>query len=115
MQFDGRTHRVKIALGDCGVGIRKSLASQPKYSYLRLRSDFTAALKAFEPLVSRKQEGGMGLVDVKEGIQELGGDLTLSTGKGYVQFRGARTYYGEMAYNLPGVQIDLSIPERLQA
>lgn len=113
MQCDGRMRQVKVALGDCGVGIRKSLASQPKHSYLRLRPDFTAALKAFEPLASRKREGGMGLVDVKEGIQELGGELTLSTGKGYVQFKGVRTYYGEMAYNPPGVQIDLSIPERL--
>ena len=112
MQYRPRWHQIAIALGDCGVGIRQSLATQPKYSYLKKRPDWLAARMAFEPLVTSKREGGMGLVDAKESILHMGGRLFLSTGKGYVEFSGARTYYGDMAYNLPGVQIILSIPER---
>ena len=112
MQYRPRWHQIAIALGDCGVGIRQSLATQPKYSYLKKRPDWLAARMAFQPLVTSKREGGMGLVDAKESILHMGGRLFLSTGKGYVEFSGARTYYGDMAYNLPGVQIILSIPER---
>ena len=71
-----------------------------------------AALKAFDPLVSRKHEGGMGLTEVLDGVIELGGSLLLTTGDGYVMMDESGTRLGEMSYDLTGVQIELSFPYR---
>ena len=53
-----------MAVGDCGLGVRASLATKLDYAYLKLRSHTQALLKALQPQVGRKKEGGMGLTDV---------------------------------------------------
>lgn len=111
-QYYPQGHRLEVSLGDCGVGIRESLAGNPEYEYLAEGSHADAAMKAFEPLVSRRSEGGTGLTEVREGTIELGGRLYLSTGDGYVQIIGSSFNYGTSAYDFPGVQIGLSFPER---
>ena len=112
MQYYPNLRRVVLAIGDCGVGIRSSLAYNPRYTYLAGQPHHVAALKAFEPLVSRCSEGGTGLTEVRDEIMGLQGQLTLATGDGYVTITARQTLYGQMAYELPGVQIQLSIPER---
>lgn len=112
MQYYPNLHRIVIAVGDCGIGIRASLISNPKYSYMMNSPHCEVALKAFEPLVSRLSEGGTGLMEARDGTLELGGVLTLATGDGYVIIRKGGYNFGRMAYDLTGVQMSFSIPER---
>jgi hypothetical protein len=68
-------------------------------------------LEAFKPTVSRKPEGGTGFTDVLEGVTELGGQLRLATGNEYVIVKKGKATAGRMSFDLPGVQIELSLPE----
>jgi hypothetical protein len=80
MQFYPRAGRIRIAIGDCGMGIRASLSKNPQYATLASQPHKIAAEKAFEPGVSRKQEGGTGLTEAEDGIRALNGVLTPATG-----------------------------------
>ena len=111
MQYYPRLRRVVFAIGDCGVGIRASLSSNARYADLGQRPHHEAALRAFDPLVSRRPEGGTGLA---EGVADEGGELVLATGDGYVRMIGGRTQIGYQNFDLPGVQIEISFPERRQ-
>ena len=111
MQYYPNLHRIILAVGDCGIGIRSSLSSNPHFAYLKDSTHYEAALKAFEPLVSRTPGSGTGLTEVRDEVIDLGGRLTLTTGDGYVIIGQGGTKYGEMAYDLPGVQVELSMPE----
>lgn len=111
MQYYPNLRRVVFAVGDCGIGIRSSLITNQNYKYLSEEPHHVAALKAFDPLVSRLPEGGTGLFEVREQIINLNGRLTLATGDGYVVISKGTTTYGTMAYNLTGVQMELSFPE----
>ena len=100
-----------LAIGDCGIGIRSSLATKEQFRYLTDRSHSDAASKAFESGVGRKAEGGMGLTDVRQMMPELKGQMFLSTGNAWVLINGPHGFrVGQQAYDLPGVQIELSIP-----
>lgn len=111
MQYYPRKSQVTFAIGDCGIGIRASLSSNPNYAYLQSASHAEAALKAFDPLVSRRGEGGTGLTGVQDGITAARGRLVLATGDGYVKMNGRRIQIGSMALDLPGVQIEMMFPE----
>lgn len=111
MQYYPNRKHVVIAIGDCGVGIRASLATNPKYESLMNRPHYEAALKSFEPLVTRLSEGGTGLTEVKDGVIHLNGTMKLATGDGYVMITNTETRYGQMACDLSGVQIELLFPE----
>ena len=113
MQYYPKLQYVSLSIGDCGIGIRASLASNPKYSHIAQGPHHEAALKAFEPLVSRRAEGGTGLTEVREQTLKLGGTLILATGDGYVTISQRGTRFGAMAYDLSGVQIQLGFPERV--
>lgn len=111
MQYYPNRKHVVIAIGDCGIGIRASLATNPKYKSLMSYPHYEVALKSFEPLITRLPEGGTGLTDVKDGVIRLNGRMILSTGDGYVIMTDTDIKYGQMAYDLPGVQIELMFPE----
>ena len=111
MQYYPNNHHVVIAIGDCGIGIRASLSTNPKYKSLMSYPHYEVALKAFEPLISRSPEGGTGLTEVKDGVIRLNGRMRLSTGDGYVIITSTDVTYGRMAYDLPGVQMELMFPE----
>ena len=110
LQLYPQAGRLDFAIGDCGIGIRSSLSQNPDYEYLKVRSHRDAAIKSFETNVSRRVEGGRGLTDSKEYVNELGGQIFLSTGDGWVLYRGTGTHSGTQAYNLSGVQIEVSLP-----
>jgi len=110
MQYYPNLDELQISIGDCGIGIRSSLSSSPQYAHLVDQPHHVAAMKAFEPLVSRTSEGGTGLTEVSEGIERLGGSLILSTGDEYVRMQSGRAEIGKMGYDLSGVQINLTIP-----
>lgn len=113
MQYYPNLHRVILAIGDCGIGIRSSLSSNPTYSYLADYPHYEVALKSFEPLVSRIPGCGTGLTEVRDETINLGGRLTLATGDGYVIIGQDGIKYGKMSYDLPGVQVELSFPEEV--
>lgn len=113
MQYYPNLRRIVFSVGDCGIGIRSSLSSNPEYAHLLQQPHFIAALKAFEPLVSRIPGCGTGLTDVREEVRSVGGRIILTTGNGYVTMGQSGTSYGEMIYELPGVQVEFSIPENM--
>ena len=115
VQYYPNMKRLDIAIGDCGVGIRTSLADNPQYGYLANHSHHDAIREAFKPLVSgRIQGGGMGLSEVKDTIQDMNGSLILSSGDGYFKMNANAEEYGLMYYDLSGVQVSLSVPEEGQ-
>ena len=110
-QWYPRTNRLHLAIGDCGIGIRKSLSSNDNFRELRKRSHGEVAAKAFEERVGRTSEGGMGLTDARETMGRIGGQLFLSTGDAWILARGEdELLVGQQEYDLPGVQIELIIP-----
>ena len=109
MQYYPNRNEIALAIADCGIGIRNSLSSNPQYAYLASEPHHVAALKAFEPGVTCS-EGGMGLTEVRDGITNLNGKLLLSTGDEYVTIDKERVAYGKMAYDLMGVQVEVSFP-----
>ncbi len=113
MQYYPNLRRIVFAVGDCGIGIRSSLASNPSYAYLTGHPHYDAILKAFEPLVSRTPEGGTGLTEVRDEVLNLNGRLTVTTGDGYVIISKGGTRYGQMMHELCGVQMELSFPEEV--
>ena len=109
--MQGNPRRLVIALGDCGIGIRASLVQNPRHEHLANQPDHEAIRKAFEPLVSAKLEGGTGLTDAKSTIGRYGGALTLMSGNGYFRLTpDGREIANRASYDLPGVQIELTIP-----
>ena len=111
-QYFPRLKRIDVVIGDCGIGIRESLSQTETYAHLAKESHHRVIRKAFDRLVTRKSEGGLGLTDVADGIRRLDGLLTLTSGDGYIQIGRDFEEYGSMSYDMSGVQIELSIPER---
>ena len=109
VQWYPRVGRLVFAIGDCGVGIRSSLTKNKKYSDLQYKSHREAAIKALEQGVGRKTEGGMGLTEVSQEVTSSGGSLFLSTGDGWVHVVPDNLRFGVQEYDLPGVQIELSM------
>ena len=110
VQWYPNVGRFDLAIGDCGIGIRESLATNQAFGYLQDKDHMDAAIEAFREKVTRKNEGGMGLPDVRDSLPDLKGHLFLSTGNAWVftdRNRSFRT--GQQQFDLPGVQIELSI------
>ena len=112
LQLYPNLRRVDFAIGDCGIGIRDSLAENPKYGHLATAPHRTAALKALEDGVTGRHEGGTGFGTIRENIIELNGQMFLSTGDGWIQIVSDQdgVLSGDGAYDLAGVQIEISIP-----
>jgi hypothetical protein len=110
MQYYPSHKELALAIADCGIGIRASLSTNPKYKYLSSLPHHVAAVKAFEAGIGCTPEGGMGLTDVMDSVNTLNGRLFLSTGDEFVIMDKEGVKYGSMAYDLTGVQIGLSLP-----
>ena len=105
--------RVEFAIGDCGVGIRTSLARNQLHAHLLNEAHHVAIQKSLEPLISARDEGGTGLTEVRAIARRIRGVLRLTSGDGYyIMSRSGREMYGTTTNDLPGVQIQLTIPER---
>ena len=104
--------RLDFAIGDLGIGIRQSLSINSRFEYLRDQDHESAALRAFDDNVTRRQEGGTGLGTVRRDVLELGGQLFLTTGNAWVQLGAKIDGFdsGLLDMELPGVQIEVSIP-----
>ena len=111
VQYYPNLRKLAFSIGDCGMGIRSSLSANPRYQDYSQRPHHDAALKAFESSVTGGIEGGMGLTVVREEVLALGGTVKMATGGGYVIMPGRETFYGLQAFDLPGVQAEIEIPE----
>ena len=105
-----RADRLDFAIGDCGIGIRQSLSKNSRYRYIEKKSHMDAASLAFQEKVGSGVEGGMGLSTVRENVVQMKGSMFLSTGDGWVFVGRGLEEVGDQAYDLPGVQIEVSIP-----
>lgn len=112
LQLYPKLGMLRVAIGDCGIGIRQSLAMNPQHSWVAKERHHVAVLEAFKTGVSRKLEGGVGFTDILNGLDDLGGYLRLATGNEYVLVRKGKAKVGDMKFNLPGVQIELHLPIR---
>lgn len=112
LQYYPNVRNLRVAIADCGIGIRESLASNPKHKWVANEPHHVAVLEAFKPGISRKREGGVGFTDILDGVNELGGRLSLATGDQYVVVRKGNAKVGDMTFNLPGVQVELFLPGR---
>jgi len=79
------------------------VANQPHHEATQL---------AFQPGVTGDPSGagGTGLWEVRDAVRRLGGTIRLATGDGYVQAMGQHMRRGQMAFDLSGVQVEISIP-----
>ncbi len=110
-QWFPRGHRLDLVIGDCGMGIRASLVRNPKFARVAFMPNADVADLAFQALVTaRPGGGGTGLTVVREHAQRLGARLRLSTGDGFVSYSPGGGMLGRMAYDLPGVQVEVRIP-----
>lgn len=113
MQWFPRLDRLELAIGDCGVGIRRSLARNPNYAGVAARPHDEAAALALKPGVTGNVGGGgTGLTEVCDTVRSLGGGMRLSTGDGYVWIHQQGSYRGRMSFDLPGVQVEIFVPAR---
>ncbi len=113
VQYFPKKHTLSIAIGDCGIGIKKSLSSVSRYSHVRNLSDEDAIEKAFDYLVSRKMEGGTGLSDIRDTILEKNGSLYFSSNEGFYIIKDRKIQKGSMFFELPGVQIEYIFKEEV--
>ena len=102
---------LRLAIGDCGTGIKESLCSSGAYPELAHVSHKEAIVKAFEMKVTRKHEGGMGFYCIYDIIKKLEAELFLSSGNGcvYIDNHG-KLYMMDAPYDLPGVQVEMCFP-----
>ena len=111
VQYFPNARSFRVAIGDTGVGIRASLSENPRFQHLQNKEASTALAKAFEPLVSRRIEGGTGLSDLRDYILSTNGYLYCSSDDGYYMIQGGRISTGRMPFCLPGVQMEFGFPE----
>jgi len=107
MQVLPRANHLDIAVGDCGVGIRTSLARNPRHMAVLAGSHAQAAMLAIQPAVGGRVsgEGGWGLHLIHDEVRRLGGLMRLYTGDGGVVASGTQVRHGALPFDLPGVQI----------
>ena len=94
---------IKIAIGDYGIGIKKSLEKIDYYL-----EDSEAILKAIEQGVSSLNYGGYGLPNIKDIILENNDKLCIRSGSGYYLLENKNERIGKCHY-IPGTQILLSL------
>jgi glucose-6-phosphate-specific signal transduction histidine kinase len=111
MQYYPNLKEIVLAVGDCGVGIRSTLVRNPKFSYLAQRPHHEAIVKAFEECVTCRGEGGMGLTQVRQRVIELGGAVRIASYDGFARLLPQGPYVGNMSCTLPGVQVEVRLPE----
>ena len=115
LQYFPKKRSLCMAIGDCGIGIRASLSKNPKFAYLINRSHDEAIRKAIELGASRlEEERGYGFYEVIEKISECKGEFSLVSFGGYLRITNGIRKTGHMKFELPGVQIEFSLPENVR-
>lgn len=98
-------------IADIGLGIKGTLSKKAEYSYLKDKPSMHSIIKAFEPMVtSRNEPRGTGLSEAHDYVIEHSeSTMFLSSNDGYYLIEhedGAEVINaGNLRYNLNGVQI----------
>lgn len=113
VQYYPSKKEMRVALGDCGKGIKGTLLESGKYPKVGAMTHAEAVAFAFEPLVTCKNEGGTGLSDVLDTVTRHQGTLFLSSHDGGIFVaKDGRIFSMNTPYALPGVQVELTFSER---
>lgn len=113
VQHYPKKHIMRVALGDCGKGIKTTLSESGKYPEVDSMSHAEAIAFAFKPTVTCKPEGGTGLCDVLDTVARHKGTLFLSSQDGgFFLDEDGKIYSMKTPYALPGVQVELTLYER---
>ena len=113
VQYYPNYHCLRLAVGDCGIGIRQSLTNSGRYPEIAAMSHQEAIAEAFKDEVTRKEVGGMGFGSVQNIVCKQSAELFISSFDGcvYIDNRG-KMYYRDTPHELPGVQVEICFPER---
>jgi hypothetical protein len=108
---------VVMAIGDHGIGVRASLAANPKMQS-RLESDAQALGVAMQPGASRFDVGGHGggLPRVLEIARRYGGRVVARSGSGAFSFNGSTQ--AKQSFEVPaieGTMLRIALPKRVCA
>jgi anti-sigma regulatory factor (Ser/Thr protein kinase) len=105
-QSSAKRKDVQIAIVDLGVGIRASLAKNPRYA--DIKEDVEAIATAVQPQVTSTPErnAGIGLYVTKMLLRANGGHLVVRSGYGAV-YRGAREAEATRESRMPGTLVAL--------
>jgi len=83
-----KKNRFEVGIADLGVGIRGSLAKNPKHA--DIEDDVQAIVRAMEPFVTAtpRRNAGTGLFITKLLLKRNGGELLIRSGRGLVRGAG---------------------------
>jgi len=101
-----RGNKCVINITDNGIGFRKSYIAKKIYP----KDEFSAIEFALGGLSTKSQERGFGLYSIKQLVEELGGEITVKTGKAMVEIRQNKTVSRDSPVYTEGVDIALKIP-----
>lgn len=111
--YSGRGQFLELALGDCGQGIRRSLAANPMHS--DVSSDVDAILRSIRPGVSEYQDQtrGNGLHLLMDRVFTHQGSVTIRSGTGKVHVRmDKKTGWPFAVPDLRGTQVVVTLPQK---
>ena len=97
-----------IAVGDLGMGIRASLSQRYPKKFL---NDEIAIRRAFDPAMSRFENRGWGLTQVRSITEKYNGTLWARSGQGLVKFH--RQFTSHRTHPFPGTQISIYLEARM--
>jgi hypothetical protein len=111
MQWFPRRGLLSLALGDCGMGIRKTLQRNDQFKQVADLPDEKVIALALQERVSCQPGHGMGLTETVEHVLEGEGRMIIASGSGCVIIeKGGHMNRGKMGCALPGVQIGVQFP-----
>ena len=104
---------LQIGVADCGVGLRQSLATNPKYAALRSDEDAIRASVELGTSSYTDPIHGTGLYHLLEIAHEYEGSVQIRSGTAKARYRGdkGRGWLFTVAY-VPGVHVEFSLRRR---
>lgn len=106
-----RENKCAINIADDGIGLRKSYLAKKIYP----KDEFSSIEFALGGLSTKSQERGFGLYSIKQLVGELGGEITVKTGRAVVKIQHKKTTSRDSPVYMRGVDIALKVPvEKLE-
>lgn len=105
-----KTNTVHMGIADLGVGFQENLIHHPQCADFSKGSDFIKQILLKGGVTSRNGDGGMGLYNVNQIVQNREGVLTIRSGSSIVQVyqNNELISYDDLPF-IPGVQVFLSV------
>jgi len=106
--------RLELAVGDIGIGIRKSLNTCPLHDFGSIAKAIWAALEKGASRFSHMgdRERGGGLRRVKDVIEEMNGELDLRSCGGSAHLKSGSLHYRKYLTPFPGTLARVKLPSR---